>query len=163
MAPKRIPIEDRFWTKVQKTNTCWVWTAMHDKDGYGQISDKPRSSKRRAHCVSWELLHGAIPDEMLVLHSCDNPSCVRPEHLFLGTPKDNSKDMVLKNRQAKGSKQGISKLTENQVYIIKNKFDQTMRSLAKEFNVSEGTIWFIKHDLTWKHVPCVLSSSVKEG
>lgn len=100
---------ERFWTKVNKdgpfpenlpreNGQCWVWVAARDKHGYGRfgIKDKVKLS----HRVAWETLVGPVPDNLWVLHHCDYPSCVRPDHLFLGTAADNSADMVKKGRVA---------------------------------------------------------------
>lgn len=91
----RVSIEQRFWTKVNKTSGCWLWTAGTIR-GYGQIGINRRPSY--AHRVAWELTHGPIPDGASVLHKCDVPLCVRPDHLFLGSQQDNLKDARQKGR-----------------------------------------------------------------
>ena len=97
----------RFWSKVDKCGSanhpnCWLWTAAKNKKGYGTIQmGSQRDGTRRprmAHRVVWEMLNGPIPQGMLVLHHCDNPACVNPAHLWLGTAKDNSQDMIAKHR-----------------------------------------------------------------
>ena len=88
----------RFWEKVKKSDDCWVWTAAIDKCGYGYIGLGPGKGMGKAHRVSWQLHKGGIPEGLCVLHKCDNPSCVNPEHLFLGTQKDNAVDRELKGR-----------------------------------------------------------------
>lgn len=112
--PRR-PEAERFWEKVKKTPSCWLWTGAH-KDGrwpYGVLGGGASRVPKLAHRVSWELHHGPIPDGMNVLHKCDNPPCVRPDHLFLGTLSDNTQDMVAKGR-AKffGGKPGRKKGTK---------------------------------------------------
>lgn len=93
-------LEIRFWRKVTKTSGCWEWSASRNAHGYGQIA-APRPLKRPllAHRVSWEIHNGPIPIGLLVLHRCDNPHCVRPDHLFVGDQKLNMQDMVSKKRE----------------------------------------------------------------
>lgn len=104
-----IPAADRFWAKVEKTPTCWLWTAS-GHGGYGKFyvaRDRPRV---RAHRFSWELEHGPIPEGLDVLHECDTPPCVRPSHLFLGTDEDNVRDMIEKGRQNWGVPERAARL-----------------------------------------------------
>jgi len=93
----RTPLEERFWPKVDKTGDCWLWTGWRNDEGYGYIRDVGRIV--RAHRASYELTQGAIPEGMMVLHKCDNPPCVRPDHLRLGTNGDNMIDMYSKGRR----------------------------------------------------------------
>ena len=95
--------ETRFWSKVNKTDGCWLWTGYRFHAGYGGFHEsQPKRTVRLAHRVAWELTNGLIPDGLHVCHTCDNRSCVRPDHLFLGTNADNVADKVAKGRQAKG-------------------------------------------------------------
>lgn len=101
----RLSVEERFWSKVKKERAkgCWNWTAGQIGDGYGEFH---AFGERRAHRVSWVLHFEEIPPGLSVLHKCDNPLCIRPDHLFLGTQQDNMTDMVNKGRQATGDKSG---------------------------------------------------------
>ena len=86
----------RFWANVQKTNGCWEWTGGKHAPGYGRLF--VATKEMRAHRFSWLIHNGRIPDGLFVCHKCDNPNCVNPEHLFLGTHQDNMDDMVAKGR-----------------------------------------------------------------
>lgn len=90
----------RFWSKVRRGSSCWTWSGRIGDRGYGQFDDGDRTL--RAHRVAWTLTRGEIPAGMQVLHRCDNPACVRPDHLFLGTHDDNMRDMAAKGRQRGG-------------------------------------------------------------
>lgn len=95
---ERVPAAVRFWRHVKKSDGCWLWTASKTALGYGQLGAPERSSNYLAHRLSYEINVGPIPDRMCVLHRCDTPACVNPAHLFLGTKRDNSRDMEAKGR-----------------------------------------------------------------
>ena len=91
-----------FWRNVTITEGCWTWNGGRDKNGYGRFNVRPRlSSLDRTHRVSWVIHFGAIPEGLQICHHCDNPPCVRPDHLFLGTAADNNADKVAKGRQSR--------------------------------------------------------------
>lgn len=139
------PLEERFWGKVDISSHdgCWLWTAHCNKGGYGKIDGKIASR------VSWELTNGAIPEGLDVCHHCDNPKCVNPTHLFLGTASDNLKDSVLKGRlDHHGEKNGNAKLNYKLVKEIRET-NLPQRTLARIFGVSKGTIYYIQNNLTW--------------
>jgi hypothetical protein len=103
-------ITKRFWSKVEKSEECWLWKRHCDKDGYGTFSVGRRFNNTTVNAprMAWTLTNGEIPKGMCVLHKCDNPPCVRPDHLFLGNHLENARDKVLKGRQSKGIKNGNS-------------------------------------------------------
>jgi hypothetical protein len=101
----RVPLDVRFWNQVNKgtMNECWNWTGVPNMWGYGQIREEGgrNAKKKLAHRISWIIHNGTIPTGMLVLHTCDNPLCVNPNHLWLGTHQDNIDDMMRKGRHGK--------------------------------------------------------------
>lgn len=96
---RKAPLAEKFWAKVAMIpfHECWEWTGARFRRGYGHLNTIGRAEKQ-AHRISWELNFGPIPNAMWVLHRCDNPSCVRPDHLFLGTRSDNMLDCLAKGR-----------------------------------------------------------------
>lgn len=155
---------DRFWAHVDKTDTCWLWTASFASHGYGQIMVGGRM--QRAHRVSWMVTHGEIPPGLRVLHRCDNPPCCNPDHLFLGTQRENVADMLNKGREARGERCGAAKLTSGQVAEIKvllATHAMSPRSIAAKFGVSRGAIDHISYGSTWVHIaaPLVVASDHK--
>ncbi len=99
-----VPLVARFWTKVNRGDpaSCWIWQGTHHRNGYGQIAASRNGARKQrwlwAHRVAWALTHGPIPDGLQVLHRCDVPLCVNPDHLFLGTQLDNIADAMAKGR-----------------------------------------------------------------
>jgi hypothetical protein len=131
---------------------CWLWTGARCRQGYGFIKRKD-GAQLRAHRVAYELCCGPISPGLMVCHHCDDPRCVRPAHLFLGTAQINADDMVAKGRSARnlGERNGYARLTREQVLQIREA-DDTHNSLAKQFGVSATLIGLIKRRLRWKHV-----------
>jgi hypothetical protein len=131
---------------------CWLWLGCLDAKGYGQFYHPPRNMVR-AHTSAWELYRGPR-NGLHVLHGCDNPACVNPEHLHLGTHQDNMDEREERQRRAppKGSKNGRALLTEAQVSAIKRD-DRWPRFIAKDYGVSVHIIKNIKYGFTWKHMP----------
>lgn len=146
----------RFWSKVAITandELCWNWQRGKTKDGYGHF--RYGGTHLKAHRVSWEFKNGEIASGLDICHSCDNPSCVNPKHLFPGTRLDNMKDMVAKGRgnHKGGAQSRHHKLTTEKVQEVRSRYafgKVTQGQLATEMNVSRDTIFRIVHYQTWK-------------
>lgn len=148
----------RFWAKVSESNKngCRLWLAGKNKTGYGYFW--LNGSNTYAHRVSYELAYGEFCSNLYICRKCDIPSCVEPTHLFLGTAKDNTKDMFAKGRQnyscqAKGEDHVRAKLTVQQVNEIRQiarKISQ--KDLASKYNVTRGTIYRVQTNKFWRHV-----------
>lgn len=149
-------LEERFWEKVAKggPGECWPWTANCDRDGYGRMSVKGKQA--RAHRISYQINRGPIPNGLNVLHKCDNPRCVNPKHLFLGTNGDNMADKTRKGRAARvcGERNGGALLSEKDVLTIRSrhKKGETQISIAKDFDVSRRCIGRIVTYDRWAHI-----------
>lgn len=142
-------LEQRFWSKVKKTKTCWLWVGARNKAGYGNL--KVANKYVNAHRVSFEFKIGPIKKGNYVCHKCDNPSCVNPKHLFQGKPIENDRDKVKKGRQVRGVTHPNSKLTESQVILIL-KANGSHQNIANLFNVSRRLVGMIKNKKIWKHI-----------
>lgn len=158
--PAYAPVEDRLWRQVSKggPDDCWLWTAHTNNKGYGMIGIKTdgRFHKALSHRVSWELQNGPIPKGMKILHRCDTPRCVNPAHLFVGTMKDNTDDMVAKGRSARGEMHGNNKLSANDVRMIRATYADggvTQKGLAAFFDVTKGCIGDIVRNTNWQWLP----------
>ena len=128
--------EMRFWNKTKKQKSgCWEWTGSKFKSGYGQVRIKRKLA--RAHRIAWELVNGPIPKGMCVLHRCDNPPCVNPDHLFLGTQSENMQDMVEKDRR------GLTMLQKQEIRKRYAKGVVFQRELADEYGVTRSYISII--------------------
>jgi hypothetical protein len=140
-------LEERFFSKVNKTDTCWEWTACLQRDGYGMF--KINNSMKQAHRVSYQLHNGEFDNTLFVCHKCDNRKCVNPEHLFLGTNLDNMIDMCKKGRRNPNDK-----LTNEEVLEIKYLLSIKTKGyiIAEKYNVSTTLISFIKNNKKWKHI-----------
>jgi HNH endonuclease len=178
--PSRPPIRpllERFWERINKTDTCWLWMGNRITHGYGAIRHNGKSLL--AHRLSYELHYGVIPGGLYCLHHCDTPACVRPDHLFLGTAQDNARDMASKGRQwgqrdpllftqtlaafyhkhpeqqLRGERHGNSKLTADQVRAIRQTYasgNVSKSALARTFGVSVSLIVWIVSRAIWRHV-----------
>jgi hypothetical protein len=172
----------RFWAKVDKSGDCWLWTARHDRHGYGKF--RPNGghvSEVGAHRVSYVIAHGPIPPDKIVCHTCDNRLCVNPAHLWLGTFAENSADMVRKGRvvsgntpetaargerhwsrrqaerfteRYRGERNPAARFTEDDIRAIRSAFvnGETQTSIAVRYGTAQPVISRIVLRLNWKHV-----------
>lgn len=148
-------LRDRFELGFTKRiDGCWIWNKSTKEGRYGQISVGRKME--RVHRVSWNLYFGEIPSGMYVLHKCDNPLCVNPAHLFIGTQKDNMDDMIEKGREPnlRGERNGRSKLVENDVRGIRKLLliGERQKDIAIKFGVSLNIVSYIATGKTWGHV-----------
>lgn len=164
------PFPDQSNPHYQGLSNCWQWTGKLNESGYGRLHFTPLGTGKRisirAHRIAWMIAHGTIADGMLVLHKCDNRACVNPDHLFLGTAKDNSLDCMRKGRREypKGVNRVPRKprkwttpriLTESQVDEIRGMrgMGLSCQKIASKFNVSRSMIWLIVTGKSWFR-PC---------
>ena len=141
------PIIERLRDKIRvSSNGCWEWKGTILKSGYGEMSIKNR--KMLVHRLSYTLYYGTIPNGLFVCHRCDNRKCLNPAHLFLGTNKDNVDDMVSKGRQARGTRQGNSKLSDSEVLAI-YKDTRSQRAIAIAYGVCQKHVSYIKSGKQW--------------
>lgn len=140
-------------TRSGQGDGCWGWRGSIGHGGYGHFHGI-HSTPRSAHRWAYEEFIGTIPEGMQVCHTCDNPPCSNPRHLFLGTVSDNMRDKIAKGRQARGARMGMSKLTDAQVSVISKRVrrGELQAPLAQEFGVSQSTISLIKLRKVWRHV-----------
>lgn len=162
---------DRFWANVEKSDGCWLWKGNTATGGYGGIMVK--GILWRAHRFSWVLANGEIPDGLLVCHKCDNPACVRPDHLFIGTSSDNQRDCAAKGRQYSqrhpeksslhrpeirasqvGECNAAAKLRTEDVITMRALMDQgaTVDGMIEMFGISRTQVNAIKRRAAWKHI-----------
>lgn len=151
VAPK--DAEERFWRDVKKCSECWLWQGCLDGSGYGLFTFKTKAY--RAHRFSFVLHKGEIGKGLWVLHKCDTPNCVNPEHLYAGTPAENTADMVSRNRNLKGSEHRSAKLTAEQVIEMRQLYSTriyTYQALGDKFGINTKTAWKIVNRRSWRHL-----------
>lgn len=157
---RAVPIETRFWSKVDKTapSGCWLWTASVNANGYGMFRVDNARPTKLAHRFSYELAHGVNPGQMHVCHQCDTPRCVNPAHLWLGTDADNLADMRAKGRandsvRAKGEQHGCAKISQAQALaVLAQPRAESHASISRRLGVGYGTVKRIRNGLAWKHL-----------
>jgi hypothetical protein len=160
------PVEIRFWRHVDKNGPvpahaadlgpCWIWTGGCNSKGYGELKWSGERGRVLAHRASWEIAFGPVPEGMKVLHRCDNPPCVRPSHLFVGTQADNVRDMASKDRGAAcpGEANPNAKLSGEDVERIRKDLAEgaSASDLARRHGVTPTQIYAIKTGRSWSHV-----------
>lgn len=148
-----LSVKERFALYARQCDGCWEWTGQRDPRGYGRMHVDGRPML--AHRVAYLVTYGSIPPGMAVLHKCDTPKCVNPEHLFLGTQADNVRDMHNKGRALKrgmkGSEHPMSKLTEQDVRAIR-KAEGFARDIAAVYGISPTQVYDIRHRRSWAHI-----------
>jgi DNA-binding XRE family transcriptional regulator len=150
-----LPISERIESHIISKENCWLTDLACNSLGYPPI--RINGKTKRLNRVIYELHKGEIPPGKFVCHKCDNPACINPNHLFLGTPQENMDDKVTKNRQSrsKGSLHGLAKLDEEKVLEIKRLLAETnltQKEIAKKYGVCHQTISYIKNGKLWGHV-----------
>lgn len=143
----------RFWSRVDTSGDCWLWTGRTDKQGYGRITYQ--NKEMLAHRLSYQMAHGSIPDGLDILHTCDTPACVNPDHLVAGTHSDNMRDMIAKGRRRSfaGELSSTAKLTWEKVREIRQRYKNggiTLTELGREYGVHFTSIGYIVNNDTWK-------------
>ena len=171
----RKSFKDRFWAKVKKTDSCWLWIGSKSGKGYGNIfveKIKGVSKQIKAHRASWIIHNGKIADGLFVCHKCDVPLCVNPAHLFLGNNKDNMMDCFKKGRSVVsskrifpvGSEHPLSKLTWDSVSFIRKNYRPVvygMKKIADKLGVSKKAVLCVLKNKSWKE--CYRPKEVVNG
>jgi hypothetical protein len=143
----------RFWSQVRKGEGCWEWTGCIADTGYGRMQYRGR--QRGAHRLSYLFEHGSIPPGAFICHHCDNRSCVRPDHLYAGTIRDNARDAVERRRTPWGEANAHAVLTASDVLTIRAAYrnrEATMTELGRRYGVNHGTVRHIVEGTTWAHL-----------
>lgn len=156
MSPRKATlVTERLWARVevQGPDDCWEWTGFRNASGHGQISIGNHRA-RGPHRIAWESVNGPIPEGLYVCHTCDNPPCCNPSHLFLGTCADNLADMRTKDRHARGIRVPNAVLTDADVVEMRRaaRDGESVRSIASRYGVVIRTARSAVNGRNWKHV-----------
>lgn len=145
---------ERFEEKFVKSDGCWLWTASCAGKGYGQMKLPKQRKQEYAHRLAYQIYKGEIPKCLQVMHSCDNPKCCNPDHLSIGTCKDNLQDMKQKGRSTHGEKNARAKITEDQVIQIRKCIESgmTQSKIALAFGISQIQVSRINTGKRWERV-----------
>lgn len=150
--PQNTP--SKFWSRVSRglPDECWNWLGAKSRGGYGNV--RFQNKFYRAHRLAYELENGPFGDGLLVCHRCDNPLCCNPNHLFLGTPKDNVLDAVGKRRMSVCSKNGRALFTDDEALLLRDMYRGgiTATSIARHLGLSKITVWMLCAGKTWKYL-----------
>ena len=150
------------YKEVDPVSGCWNWTKRRDKYGYGKISLKRKQKAATGNItqtsetvirVVYTMFKGSIGAGLVVRHTCDNSSCINPDHLIIGTPKDNTQDAVKQLRHVHGTRHHLCVLDEDKVRSIRLLLPSTSDTdIADMYGISPGNVWFIRRGRIWKHV-----------
>lgn len=152
-----VPQDPLFWAKVDTSGDCWLWTGYLDRQGYGRVGRKGRNPMG-AHRYAWELTNGPIPEGKVIRHSCDNPPCVNPVHLQLGTQRDNIADRQRRGRHRPGRFPGEAhhshKLTNADVLACRAAYDagEKVSVLARRYGLNHKSMYQVVTRRTWRHI-----------
>lgn len=156
-------LERFFWSRVHRGTGCWEWDGYRTEKGYGRLAIKTERGYRSifSHRLSYSLHHATDPGRLCVCHTCDNPACVRPDHLFLGSKRANNEDRTAKGRTARGEKNRHARLTRALVVELRERVrrGESRAAISRELGLPKSTIEQAVSGRTWSHVPGALGDT----